>query len=158
VRHNAAGANPQTPPPVVAILSTVIAAAWLSGCSMALPSASSPTLWEGPKDDVTGSIPAFRAPLSHSLNQEDWRRASAAMGTALDPQGDGSTVNWDNPQTSARGSFTAIGQAYPRDGKICRAFVAEIDAKDSVESLKGTACREKAAEWAPFDVKPWKKT
>jgi surface antigen len=133
-------------------------AACLGGCSMALPSASVPGLSGGSKEDVTSVIPSFRAPLSHALDQEDWRRASAAMGTALDPQGDGATVNWDNPQTNAKGSFTPVGQAYPRDGKICRAFVAEVGTKDSHESLQGTACREKAAEWALSDVKPWKKS
>lgn len=125
---------------------------------MALPpSATSPALWGGSaKEDVTNVIP--RAQLSHTLDQEDWRRANAAMGTALDPQGDGSTVNWDNPQTNAKGSFTPVGQAYPNNGKVCRAFVAEIGTKDLHESLQGTACREKAAEWALLDVKPWKKS
>jgi surface antigen len=156
VRHNAAETNPQLPP-LVTISLTAVVALWLDGCSIALPSATSPELWGGGKDDVTSAIPAFRAPLSHALDQEDWRRASAAMGTALDPQGDGSTVNWDNPNTSAKGSFTPVGQPYPRDGKICRAFVAEIGAKDTHESLQGTACREKAAEWALSEVKPWKK-
>lgn len=111
------------------------------------------------KEEATGSIPAARPPiqLSRALDQEDWRRASAAMGTALDPQGDGSAVNWDNPQTNAKGSFAAVGQAYPADGRICRAFIAEIGTRDSHENLQGTACREKAAEWSLAEVKPWKR-
>jgi surface antigen len=156
VRHNAVEANPQSPP-LVAVSFAAVFASGLAGCSIALPSSSSPSLWGG-KDDVTGAIPAFRAPLSNALDQEDWRRANAALGTALDPQGDGATVNWDNPQTSAKGSFTPVGQAYPRDGKICRAFLAEIGAKETHESVQGTACREKAAEWALSDIKPWKKS
>lgn len=107
---------------------------------------------------MTGSVPAKVAPLSPALDQEDWRRANAALGTALDPQGDGASVNWDNPQTGAKGSFTPVGQAYPTEGKICRAFLAEVGTKDSHEYLQGAACREKTAEWSLTDVKPWKKS
>jgi surface antigen len=158
VRHTAAGAFAQTLSRISSIVLAAGAAAWLGGCSMALPSIS-PVLGDS-TDDATGSIPDSRRPsqLSRALDQEDWRRASAALGTALDPQGDGSAVNWDNPQTSAKGSFTAVGQAYPTDGKICRAFIAEVGTKDSHENLKGTACREKSAEWSLSEVKPWKRS
>lgn len=137
----------------------VSAAMSLNACSMALPTASPLAIWRDTSQDATNTIQSSRAPapLSRALDPEDWRRASAALGTALDPQGDGSAVNWDNPQTNAKGSFTAVGQAYPADGKICRAFIAEVGAKDSHENLQGTACREKAAEWTLAEVKPWKK-
>ncbi len=80
----------------------------------------------------------------------------AAMSTALDPQGSGARVHWDNPQTGAKGSFTPVGQAYPQDGKICRTFVADIEARENAEKLKGAACREKSAEWALTEAKPFK--
>ena len=158
VRHTAAGAFPQTLSRLRPLFIFVGAVSCLSGCSIALPSAS-PIASLNETKDATGSIGAGgTAPLSRALNPEDWRRASAAMGTALDPQGDGSTVNWDNPQSSARGSFVAVGQAYPADGKICRAFIAEVGTKDSHENLQGTACREKSAEWSLAEVKPWKRS
>jgi surface antigen len=123
----------------------------LSGCSVSVP--LSPF---GKGGDVTGSI-AKPTPLSRALDSEDWRRAKAALATALDPQGNGETVNWDNPQTGAKGSFVAVAQAYPSDEGICRAFISTISARESAESLQGTACRDKLGEWSLSDVRPWKR-
>jgi len=130
---------------------------------MALPGASQSAMWRGDKgdngDDVTGSIPKRVPPkLSNALDAEDWRRASAAMGTALDPQGSGAGVNWDNPESGAKGSFVPVGHAYPLDGKVCRAFVAEVETKEQREKLQGAACREKSADWALTEVRPWRKS
>lgn len=126
-----------------------------SGCSIAIPMASSPNsaLWRGAPDDATGSIAKPAPKLSRHLDAEDLRRAMAAMSTALDPQGSGASVHWDNPQTGAKGSFTPLGQAYPLDGKICRAFVADIEAGETDEKLQGAACREKSADWALTEAK-----
>ncbi len=107
--------------------------------------------------DVTGAIPKSPPKLSRALDPEDHRRAIAAMSTALDPQGSGMSVNWDNPETGAKGSFTPIGQPYPLEGMICRAFHADIAVNETQESLQGAACREKTAEWALTEVKLLKK-
>jgi surface antigen len=122
-----------------------------------MSASSSSDMWKGAPEDVTGSIAKPAPRLSRHLDAEDLRRATAAMGTALDPQGSGASVNWDNPQTGAKGSFTPVGQAYPLDGKICRAFLADLSANDAVEKLQGAACREKSAEWALTEIKPFKK-
>jgi surface antigen len=114
-------------------------------------------MWNGAPEDTTGSIAKPAPRLSRHLDVEDLRRATAALSTALDPQGSGASVNWDNPQTGAKGSFTPVGQAYPLDGKICRAFLADVSANETLEKLQGAACREKTAEWALTDVKPFKK-
>jgi surface antigen len=122
-----------------------------------MSASSSSDMWKGAPEDVTGSIAKTAPRLSRHLDAEDLRRATAAMGTALDPQGSGASVNWDNPQTGAKGSFTPVGQAYPIDGKICRSFLADLSANDAVEKLQGAACREKSAEWALTEVKPFRK-
>lgn len=108
---------------------------------------------------MTGSIrkPSSAPELARGLDAEDFRRARAALGTALDPQGEGGGVRWDNGQTGAKGEFTPVGHAYPEDGKICRAFLAEIATKLGEEHLQGTACREKIAEWTIVEVRPWRK-
>lgn len=113
--------------------------------------------WRGDPEDATGSIRAPSTMLSRALEPEDWRRASAAMGTALDPQGAGGAVNWDNPHSGAKGSFTPVGSAYPDDGRICRKFLADVATKDARERLQGVACRERTAEWTLTEVKPRKK-
>jgi surface antigen len=124
----------------------------LSGCSVSVP--LSPFGKNG--DDITGSIGQSN-PLSRTLDSEDWRRAKAALSTALDPQGNGETVNWDNPQSGAKGSFVAVAAAYPADDGICRAFISNVSAKQAAESLQGTACRDKLGEWSLSNVRPWKR-
>jgi len=114
------------------------------------------SLTSASSDDTTGSI--SKSGLSGILDGEDWRRARAALGTALDPQGNGATVNWDNPDSGAKGSFVAVGRAYPADSRVCRAFLAELEQKGNDRSMQGTACVEKAGEWAVTEMKPWKKT
>jgi hypothetical protein len=156
-RHIADGPAAQFPP--AAILVSFVALCALSSCSIAIPmSASSESaMWRGAPEDMTGSIAKPPLRLSRHLDTEDLRRAAAAMSTALDPQGSGLSVNWDNPQSGAKGSFTPVGQAYPLEGKICRAFLADVSASEGVERLQGAACREKTTEWALTEVKPFKK-
>jgi hypothetical protein len=60
--------------------------ALLAGCSMAFP--ISPLMSPGSNEDATGALP--KSSLAGLLGAEDWRRAKAALSTALDPQGNGS--------------------------------------------------------------------
>lgn len=96
--------------------------------------------------------------LSKSLDSEDLRRATAALNTALDPQGSGASVKWENPNSGTKGSFTPSGQAFPLEGKICRAFTGEIYSGQDEEKLEGSACREKSDDWTLSDVKLAKKS
>ena len=108
-------------------------------------------------EDVTGSIGTPATALSRRLDAEDWRRARAALGTALDPQGNGSVVTWENAQTGAKGSFVPVAQIYPSDDKICRAFIAKVETEGGSEDVQGTACRDTGAEWMIRDARPWKR-
>jgi surface antigen len=134
---------------------------------MAVPVTGGAALWGANPDDVTGSI--ARAPagasaarqnlkLSSALDDEDLRRAAAAMAAALDPQGNGAVVKWDNPQSGAHGAFTPSGFPYPIDGRVCRAFVAELAAGVREERLDGAACRDKTADWVLIRISPVKKS
>lgn len=104
---------------------------------------------------TTGAIVSAVAPLSPDLNEEDWRRAKAAMGVALDPQGPGTQVSWDNPETHMKGTFMPNGAPFVKNDEICRAFTAQLNGP-SQASLQGTACRPSGDEWAIKDVKPAK--
>lgn len=95
------------------------------------------------------------SPLSPDLNEEDWRRAKAALGLALDPQGPGTQVSWDNPETSMKGTFMPAGAPFVKNDEICRAFSAQLSGSASA-SLQGTACRPSGEEWTIKDVKPAK--
>lgn len=109
-------------------------------------------------EERTGSTTARAvSPLSPDLGTEDWRRAKGALSVALDPHGNGSTVNWDNPETTLRGTFTPVGQPFVKSDEICRAFLATVTGQGSATSLQGTACRPSGEEWAIRDVKPWRR-
>lgn len=123
------------------------------GCGVSFPMAS---LF--PEPETTSSItPRVVSPLSPELAAEDWRRAKGALAIALDPQGSGASVSWDNPDTDSKGNFAPVGQPFVNTDEICRAFLATLTAKGNATSLQGTACRPSGGEWAIKDVKPWRK-
>jgi surface antigen len=115
----------------------------------------SPLLSPGSKEDVIGE--SSKPALADRLDAEDWRRAKAALSTALDPHGDGSLVGWENPSSGNKGSFIPVGNPYPSETRICRVFLAKVDRKGNEESMQGTACADKQGEWTIAESKPWKK-
>ncbi len=141
----------------------LVIAVGLGACSVTFPFS------RDQDSDVTGAIslrppsppvlPAAVAPspLSPLLDQEDWRRARAALAVALDPQGNGSAVAWDNPASGSKGSFTPVGSPYLSGDEICRAFVASVAVGEQPTLSQGNACRVGPAEWSVRDVKPWKR-
>ena len=107
------------------------------------------------KDEITASI---KTPPGQPTEAEDRRRAKAALSTALDPQGPGTSVSWNNPETGNLGSYTPVGHAYPADGKVCRAFLAKVHQDDSDRTVQGTACAPTGGDWAVTDARPFKKS
>lgn len=124
----------------------VLAAALVSGCSIAIPL---PGLIGGDDEDITGSIaPADTRPFAPELDREDWRRARAALATALDPQGNGERVAWDNPQSGRHGDVRPAGLAAREEDRLCRLFEAQAAGREGSYRIEGRACRSKAGEWA----------
>jgi surface antigen len=121
------------------------------GCSMSFPIAS----MQPGADEMTASIKPVIGKMS---DEEDRRRAKAALSTALDPQGDGHAVRWENPTTGDKGSFTAVGHAYPLDSRVCRAFLGTAVQNGEDKTFQGTACTVAAGEWAVTETKPFKKS
>jgi surface antigen len=116
----------------------------------------SPLMSPGSKEDSAGSVP--KLPFADLLDAEDWRRAKAALSTALDPQGNGLLVGWDNPDSGNKGWFTPVGKPFPLAAGICRVFLAEVDHRGDEHALQGTACSDTRGEWTIAEEKPWKKT
>jgi surface antigen len=157
VSHNALGAFAQIFLRSFGVGATLLGAGLLGGCSIVMPPSPKAEDFRAQADDVTFSIKRSGADLPRELDAEDKRRAFAALATALDPQGDGAVVNWENPETGARGGFTPVGHAYPIDGKVCRAFLAEVGSKQKEERLQGTACRERTNDWTISEIGPWRR-
>jgi hypothetical protein len=145
------------------VVAAVLSAIAGSACSLTMPFEDrSASLHADP--EITGSIaprpPAATAdmtPFLASLDAEDQRRQRAAMATALDPQGGGGIVKWDNPDSGAKGSFAPIGNAFLAQHDICRVFVASVIDKAKEEWFQGTACRVMPGEWRLKDARPWKR-
>lgn len=134
------------------IVAVALLASGLAGCSFAVPGLSDE------RAETTGSIGRVDAsPLSPDLGQEDWRRAKGALSIALDPQGNGSAVKWENPDSEIGGTFTPVAQPFVKQNEICRAFIATIAFPGRSSSLQGTACKLSADEWQIRDVRPWRK-
>ncbi|MGL4651192.1 MAG: RT0821/Lpp0805 family surface protein, partial [Caldilineaceae bacterium] len=112
--------------------------------------------------EITGSItprapvlqPGQLSPFSTQLDAEDWRRQRAALATALDPQGNGGHVRWDNPASGARGSFAPLGNPFLIQHDICRVFSAVVAFAEPEQSFQGTACRNAPGEWQVRDLQP----
>ncbi len=96
-------------------------------------------------DDVTGSN--SKVPFGRLLDEEDRRREKAALATALDPQGDGSAIRWENPKTGNKGMFTPQGHAFTIEGKVCRSFIGELKQDNDQKAILGTACAVAAGDW-----------
>ena len=94
----------------------------------------SPLMAPVAKEDAAGAVP--KSSLAGLLDAEDWRRAKAALATALDPQGNGSLVGWDNPNSGNKGSFTPVGKPFPLEAGICRVFFAQVDSKGDEQAIK----------------------
>jgi surface antigen len=133
----------------------------LAGCSLSFPMLAQ-TAAEDTEPVVlsTGSLnhgPRRNGPqLSDHLGQEDMRRALGALALALDPQGNGSPVNWDNAESKASGRFTPVSSPYLKDDEICRAFLAAIRTPMDQHALQGTACRPSGGQWDIRELRQWK--
>jgi surface antigen len=141
-------------------------AAALAACSLTMPFEDRQSALKADRD-VTGSItprqakttelpPGQMSPFSPKLDDEDWRRQRAALATALDPQGNGGQVSWENGASGHRGIFGATGDAFLVKDDICRIFKASVTAGEPEQWFQGTACRVAAGDWAIRDISPSK--
>ena len=125
----------------------------LAGCSFAIPSLTAKA-----PEETTGSISP--APLAQKLfaelGPEEVRRSRAALAVALDPQGNGKPVKWDNPETGMSGEISPNGPPFVESDEVCRAFTASLDADTTSRSAAGIACKMSAEEWLLRDLHPKK--
>ncbi|MGA0597283.1 RT0821/Lpp0805 family surface protein [Enterovirga sp. CN4-39] len=125
----------------------------LAGCSFAIPSLTAKA-----PEDVTGSITPAPAALKlfPELGPEEVRRLRAALTVALDPQGNGKPVKWDNPESGMGGDITPSGAPFVEANEICRAFTASLESASVSKTAQGKACKVSADEWVlrKLETKP----
>lgn len=123
----------------------------VAACTLTMPIASLAN-----DDEITGSVTPTPAPtLSPKLDAEDLRRATAALALAVDPQGNGAPVSWDNPVSGRKGSFAAAGPLYILEDRVCRSFIATMAGGGADAQMQGSACRLGPNEWMLREIKPW---
>ncbi|GJE40670.1 RT0821/Lpp0805 family surface protein [Methylobacterium persicinum] len=96
---------------------------------------------------TTGSIQPRSKTFGGDLTGEDWRRAQAALSVALDPQGNGRPVKWDNPDSGMHGSVNPTGLPYVADDQICRNFLASVIGSEKSRFVRGTGCKPSGGDW-----------
>ena len=136
-----------------------------AGCSVSFPIIGLSSKSEDEVATTSSVLPSRASPgtgplatLASELGPEDMRRAERAMALALDPQGNGAAVNWDNPQSGMKGSFIPVGEPFVSSDEICRAFIANVQTQARPAKLQGTACRPSGGDWAVKAMQPWKGT
>lgn len=146
---------------IVASLSALSLMVALCGCSQPLlvfrgEVAEAPRVVEEPV--VTGSIEKRPMSFGDDLAEEDWRRARAALGVALDPQGNGRPVKWDNPESGLHGTVNPTGLPYVAEDLICRNFLASVVAPGRSRFVRGTGCKPSGGQWTLKRVRTATKT
>lgn len=122
-------------------------ASTLGGCNLSFSLGS---LMGTQEPEHVGSIARAPSPLDPLLDAEDWRRAQAALSLAVDPQGLGLPVNWDNPGSKHSGSFAPAGNLTLTADTVCRPFRASIVYAPKLPEKRytGKACRTGPGEWS----------
>ena len=111
--------------------------------------------------ETTGSIrpTALRQPTIAAIPPEgDLAAARAAVSEALGKAGREASVPWEDPATGARGTVTALSNAYNQDGTTCRDFLASYVRNGSESWLQGEACRGVQGRWEVRHMRPWRRT
>ncbi|MEH3116091.1 MAG: RT0821/Lpp0805 family surface protein [Methylorubrum populi] len=145
---DAGRAQDRAAPRAVSLLAAGLLASACGACSGPILSFRSEEAPAAPEPLVTGSIPKRSASFGRDLDGEDWRRAHAALSVALDPQGNGRPVKWENPETALRGSINPTGLPYVAGDEICRDFLATVVGGATSRFVRGTGCKPSGGEWA----------
>jgi surface antigen len=140
--------------------SSAVLVLMLAGCSVSVPLGS----LFGADDPATGSVDGTAAPapiglqgqsaLTPGMDAEDARRSQSALALALDPEGRGVPVNWDNPQSGSKGSFRSTGEFYLEGNQLCRRFSAALDRAGDANAYAGSACRAGPQNWVIIKAEP----
>lgn len=112
----------------------------------------------------TGSIGAAAASPAAPAGTEraatadnDLVFAKAAATDLLARPEKGVSRNWENPRTGARGTVTAVAEAYTSEGFKCRDFLASYMRDGSETWLQGDACRIHQGKWTVRSLQPLKR-
>jgi surface antigen len=91
-------------------------------------------------------------------NERDLAYAREVASQVVSREGKDASLPWENPQTGARGTVTALTSAYTQAGVTCRDFLASYVQAGSEAWMQGEACRQSQGKWEVRSLKPWSRT
>ena len=100
---------------------------------------------------VTGSI---TEPLP---TESDLAFARTAASDVLTKGDKDTSQPWQNPETGARGSVTALSSAYADNGNNCRDFLASHVQGKAETWMEGSACQAGSGQWEVRSLKAWRR-
>jgi hypothetical protein len=107
---------------------------------------------------ANGSIKMMNSSSEPMPPPHDLAFAKAAATEVLRRGEKDASLDWENPETGARGTVTPIASAYTQDGQTCRDFLASYVKADVQSWLQGEACQEPRGAWQVRALKPWQKS
>jgi surface antigen len=116
---------------------------------------------EKPTQAALGGSASAQAPSQSAAGspaENDLAYAKAAAAQVLARTEKGASQPWENPGTGARGTVTALADAYTQDGFQCRDFLASYIREGAESWLQGDACRIHQGKWTVRTLRPLKRT
>jgi surface antigen len=98
------------------------------------------------------------SPSAAAAAETDLAYAKAAASLVLARGEKDASQPWENPGTGARGTVTALADAYTQDGFQCRDFLASYIREGAESWLQGDACRIHQGKWTVRTLRPLKRT
>jgi surface antigen len=137
----------------------VAAALGVGGCSMSYQ-LESYFADKTPTGSVrsAGSVKMMNSSSEPMPPPHDLAFAKAAATEVLRRGEKDASLDWENPETGARGTVTPIASAYTQDGQTCRDFLASYVKAEVQSWLQGEACQEPRGAWQVRALKPWQKS
>ncbi len=104
------------------------------------------------------SVPKPSATAAAMPADNDLAYAKAAAAELLARAEKDASQPWENPGTGARGTVTALADAYTQDGFQCRDFLASYIREGAESWLQGDACRVHQGKWTVRSLRPLNRT
>jgi surface antigen len=133
-----------------------------SGCSLSYKLDSFMGKESEKPEQMAAARPVAVAPKPGSsaaaAAETDLAYANAAAAQVLMRSEKDASQPWENPGTGARGTVTALADAYTQDGFQCRDFLASYIREGAESWLQGDACRIHQGKWTVRTLRPLKRT
>lgn len=101
---------------------------------------------------------AIQSKPGKAPNERDLAYAREVARQVVGRGGKDASLPWENPQTGARGTVTALAAAYTQGGITCRDFLASYVQAGSEAWMQGEACQQTKGQWEVRSLKPWSRT